>query len=262
MSRINQNIFGPDYSQVYDALYHDKDYEQECDFLEAIFNKYGNGIRKILDLGCGTAGHALILARRGYAVTGVDRSEMMLQMARQKVGNAGESIELIKSDITSLSMGRIFDAVISMFSVMNYLTTDEALSAACAVARGHLKNEGIFIFDAWHGPAVLNDKPVRRVKEVQSGKEKILRVTEPIMNLESHTVEVNFRVTRQNENGSTKEFNESHLVRYFIPEEMGFLLKNAGFSQVVFCPFLKLDQPLTDKDWHMAVIARASGEEG
>ncbi len=257
MSKINQNVYGPDYSQVYDALYRDKDYEQECDFLEAIFKKYRNGIGKILDLGCGTAGHDLILARRGYEVTGVDRSEMMLRIAGQKVKNAGESVDLIKSDITSLSLGKIFDAVISMFSVMNYLTTDEAISAACAVARGHLKNEGIFIFDAWHGPAVLNDRPVRRVKKVRNGKEKIVRVTEPIISIEFHTVEVKFRVTRQKEDSATEEFNESHLVRYFIPEEMVSFLRNAGFSQVVLCPFLKLDQQLTDKDWHMTVIARA-----
>ena len=71
-------VFGSDYASAYDALYHDKDYERECDFLEAIFRKYSKKVKTILDLGCGTAGHALILARRGYEVVGVDRSVTML----------------------------------------------------------------------------------------------------------------------------------------------------------------------------------------
>ena len=35
-------VFGSDYALAYDALYRDKDYEHECDFLEAIFRKYSN----------------------------------------------------------------------------------------------------------------------------------------------------------------------------------------------------------------------------
>jgi len=50
------------YASSYDGLYRDKDYEAECDFLEQIFARYARApIRTILDLGCGTGGHALAL---------------------------------------------------------------------------------------------------------------------------------------------------------------------------------------------------------
>ena len=76
-------VFGS-YAQFYDILYQDKDYEAECDFLEQIFDRYAPGpVRTILDLGCGTGGHTLPLARRGYEVVGVDRSEKMLAEARR-----------------------------------------------------------------------------------------------------------------------------------------------------------------------------------
>jgi len=73
---MSGHVFDKLYAGTYDALYQDKDYEAECDFLQQVFARYAQApIRAILDLGCGTGGHALPLARRGYALTGVDRSE-------------------------------------------------------------------------------------------------------------------------------------------------------------------------------------------
>ena len=46
-------VFGPIYADVYDLLYHDKDYVAECDLIECVFQTYGDGpIRSVLDLGC------------------------------------------------------------------------------------------------------------------------------------------------------------------------------------------------------------------
>ena len=62
------------YAQYYDLLYREKDYPGEVDYVDALIKKYAvNDARTILDLGCGTGGHAILLARKGYRVTGVDR---------------------------------------------------------------------------------------------------------------------------------------------------------------------------------------------
>jgi len=71
------NVFR-DYANYYDALYREKDYKKECDFLEQIWEVSSEPISRVLDLGCGTGGHALPLAQRGYHVTGGNRSEQML----------------------------------------------------------------------------------------------------------------------------------------------------------------------------------------
>jgi len=78
------NVFQKDYAYAYDHLYHDKDYEKECDFIETIFQKFTSEVKTVLDLGCGTGGHALILSSRGYKVTGIDRSEDMLKIAKKR----------------------------------------------------------------------------------------------------------------------------------------------------------------------------------
>lgn len=77
--------FSTDYAAVYDALYADKDYSSECDLLEQVFREHAaRPIRRILDLGCGTGGHALMLAQRGYDVVGVDGSAAMIARAVAK----------------------------------------------------------------------------------------------------------------------------------------------------------------------------------
>lgn len=254
--------FGTDYAQAYDALYQDKDYERECDFLEAIFGKCSKKVKTVLDLGCGTGGHALILARRGYEVVGVDRSATMLEIAREKAKEDGLAIEFHQDDVTALNLRRTFDAVISMFAVMGYQISNADLSAACATARKHLIPNGIFIFDAWHGPAVLMDRPIPRFKEVRGGDGRIIRFTEPILDTFKHTVDVRFKLLKFRQDGSVVETDESHLMRYLFPQEIAYFLEVAGFDKVNFCPFMDLEGALMATDWNMTVIAIAGNSKG
>src|SRR5918999_826846 len=81
-------LFGSEYADAYDVLYKDKDYVEESRLLDRLLQTYGNGpVRSVLDLGCGTGNHALPLAKRGYAVVGVDRSAGMLKSARKKAAS-------------------------------------------------------------------------------------------------------------------------------------------------------------------------------
>src|SRR5260370_41240685 len=79
-------VFGADYANAYDVLYQDKDYASECDLIERVFAEYAAGrrVKGVLDLGCGTGGHAVPLAERGYEVVGVDRSAEMLRHAVER----------------------------------------------------------------------------------------------------------------------------------------------------------------------------------
>src|SRR6266581_5500689 len=82
---MTQGVFGRDYAAAYDDLYQDKDYLAETDLIENVFKLYGQStVRRVLDLGCGTGGHAVVLAARGYEVVGIDRSAEMLERARAR----------------------------------------------------------------------------------------------------------------------------------------------------------------------------------
>ncbi len=251
------DIFKKKYAEDYDYLYHDKDYEKECDFIEVVFAKYSGNVKRVLDLGCGTGGHALILAKRGYYVVGVDRSEEMLEIAKRKAKDANLPVKFIQSDITDINLQEKFYAVISMFAVMSYQTTNSALSGACKVASNHLIPSGLFLFDCWNSPAVLTDKPIPCIKEVKlNDKEKIIRFIEPILNTMNHIVEVRFKAWKVKNGRLINETNESHFMRFLFPQEIKYFLETGGFERIEFCPFLELGKPLTEKDWNMAVITR------
>jgi SAM-dependent methyltransferase len=247
------------YAAYYDILYHDKDYEAECDFLEQVFTRYTQGpIRTILDLGCGTGGHALPLTRRGYEVTGIDRSEQMLAVAQAKAASMLERSNVPtfqRGDIRTLDLSRTFDAVIAMFAVISYQTTSEDLLAAFRTARRHLRPGGLFIFDAWFGPAVLRQRPTDRVKIIEQDGERIIRFASPVLDILAQTVQVNYKVLRLHEKRVLDEVDESHLMRFVFPQEISLCLEQVDFRLLQLCPFMCLDTQPTEQDWNVAVIA-------
>ncbi len=244
---MQKKTFGEFYSKFYDIIYQDKDYKRECDWIENALEKFGISGRKILDLGCGSGNHAIELAKRGYEVVALDKSQYMMEKAVEKAKNENLKIDFINKDIRDFKLGIKFDAIISMFSVISYITENRDLLSTFSNVRGHLKDGGIFIFDAWFGPAILHKKPEPKIKEIKiSDSEKIIRLTFPELNILDHTVEITYKVFYISQN-SFEEFEESHKVRYFFPKEIVFFLNTAGFEKVHLFPFLKLEgEPSTD----------------
>ena len=68
-----ENVFAK-YSEYYDLIYTDKDYQKEVDYIDQLIQKYHPKAKTILDLGCGTGVHANLLAAKGYRVMGIDLS--------------------------------------------------------------------------------------------------------------------------------------------------------------------------------------------
>lgn len=245
------------YANFYDTLYQDKNYEAECDFIESIFHQFANSpVKSILDLGCGTGGHVLPLVRRGYQLTGVDFSETMLGHAQEKATEASLNISLVQGDIRELRLNQEFDSLLAMFAVMGYQTTNFDLSHAFATAAIHLKQGGLLVFDNWHGPAVLSERPCDRVKELVNGEDRILRHAHPVLNVLRNTVDVHYKVFHLSGTEVISEAEEVHTMRFLFAREIEYYLEQAGFELVKFCPFMEIDGELTENDWNMTTIAK------
>jgi SAM-dependent methyltransferase len=89
----------------------------------------------LLDVPCGFGRHSVPLARAGYRVVGVDRSEALLADARHRAG--GERWpKLVRADYRELPFGDAsFDAAINLFTSLGYLGDEQDTRALTEIGR-------------------------------------------------------------------------------------------------------------------------------
>lgn len=100
---------------------------------------------KVLDLCCGMGRHSLALAEAGFAVTGVDLSEVLLREARAQDG--AEAVTWLRSDMRELPLDGGFDAVVNLFTSFGYFEDDEEQVKVLREVYRMLKPGGKFIID-------------------------------------------------------------------------------------------------------------------
>jgi len=230
------SVFGS-YSRYYDLLYRDKDYVSEAGYVRSLIQQYRPSASSLLDLGCGTGRHALLLAEMGYRVSGVDLSETMLASAQERLrlrsAGLGQSAfvppQFVRGDVRSIRLGSKFDVVVSLFHVMSYQIENEDLQGALATIREHLVPGGLFVFDCWYGPAVLSDRPQVRIRRLEDDAISVTRCAEPVLHANSNVVDVNYHVfIRDKATQQVDELKDAHRMRYLFAPEVQLLLEAAG----------------------------------
>ena len=251
MSTFNQ------YAEYYDLLYKDKDYTQEANYIDSLLQKYLSNPKTILELGCGTGKHAIILGKKGYKVHGVDLSEGMIREAKIHLEQEESTdIQLTQGDIRKVRLEEKFDAVISLFHVMSYQTKNEDLVDVFKTVSEHLNEGGLFIFDCWNGPAVLAEQPETRVKRLENDAVEITRIAEPILHPNENAVDVNYEIyIMDKKNNQITKFSEIHKMRYLFKTELVWLASQYGFTFESMFSFHSFN---TSKlhDWNVIYILR------
>ncbi|HSL21446.1 MAG TPA: class I SAM-dependent methyltransferase [Vicinamibacterales bacterium] len=74
----------------------------------------------VLDLACGTGRHAAAFARKGWRVTGVDRTRAALDAARTHAEQAGLDIEFVECDMREFRRPASFDLIVNLFTSFGY----------------------------------------------------------------------------------------------------------------------------------------------
>ncbi|MBI2913566.1 MAG: methyltransferase domain-containing protein [Chloroflexi bacterium] len=101
----------------------------------------------VLDLCCGPGRHAVPLAQRGFAVTGLDLSAYHLRLARQAARQAGVGARWVQSDMREIPFATEFDAVINIFTSFAYFESDEEDFRVLTGVSWALKPGGRFLID-------------------------------------------------------------------------------------------------------------------
>lgn len=254
------SVFNSLYAEHYDQLYAEKDYAGECNLVQAAFARHGScPPATLLDVGCGTGGHAIELSRRGLVVTGVDLSAAMLEQAHTKAAqqHMARAPAWLCGDARSFDAKASFDAAIMMFAVVGYLTSNNDVAAGLRNIRRHLRPGAVFVCDFWYGPAVLMQRPGERIRVLDTPQGQVIRATQTTLDVVQHTADVSFRLWRLHEGAAAAETRELHRLRYFFPQEFTYLLAQAGFALQSLSAFPSLDAPLTDSSWNALAVATA-----
>lgn len=247
------------YARYYDLLYKDKDYGVEAAYIDSLIRAHAPQAQSIIELGCGTGAHAEHFARMGYRIDGIDLSEQMLASAEARKSGlpadlAGK-LSFAKGDVRTWDSGKTYDVVLSLFHVFSYQVSNADLLSAFETAARHLVPGGILIFDFWHGPGVMSDKPAVRVKRLSDEQIQVTRIAEPELFPAENRVRVNYLVLIDANSGGTSErVNEQHDMRYlFVPEIQQ--MSSPWFEPLSFMGWMSDDLPGCS-DWVAACVLK------
>jgi SAM-dependent methyltransferase len=190
---------------VYDEVVVDPSYPAWADHLDRLFSTDPAGVRAVLDVCCGTGRLAAELLLRGYAVTGVDASATMLEVARRRLG---DSARLEQAHLPDLVVDGPFDAAVSTFDSLNYLSPGD-LRATFAGVAGRLRPGGWLVFDV-HTDAMLRFTLANPVVRGVDGERRFVITTDVDLGARSCR-------TRIEMSGDGEAFTETH--RQFFHDE-------------------------------------------
>lgn len=196
---------------------------------------------KILDFGAGTGRIAIPLAQKGYEVVAVDASQGMLQELKRKADLAG--VNITYGDSVSGFTDNSVDMVVSIFTVLAYITEEIEMDFALKLIWDSLKPGGLFLFDVVHkagyeeicrrNNCITNNKQLPDFKELV----KVELFDEDGITYGDYQENV-----KGNDNGEDFECTERFKIRFWHPNEIiSKLEKELYFEKLSHFDFANAD---------------------
>jgi len=231
--------------------------ERMATLLPPVFEKFGAEPRAILDIACGEGTFAVAMAGRGYAVTGLDSSGEMLELAREKAAAARMQIEFHKQDMRSLSVRSRYDLITCWYDSLNYLLEIDDLKACYSGVYEALNPGGLFIFDmnTVYGLGVIWP---RTPCYVQQDSQDIFEVHRQAYDFETNIATM--RITGFVRRGDTwVRVDEEHLERGYSLGEIHRSLKQCGFDVLAtWSNIAEMSEPQPESG-RIYIVARRPG---
>lgn len=246
------------FSDIYDLFYALKTYTQEADFVQSLLVRFGEKpAQKILELGCGTGNHSFLLEAHGHAIVATDLSEDMIHKARLKAHASGSKIHFAAQDMIQLDQpDKPFDAVICLFDSLCYVIENADLETTLQRVQAHLKPGGLFIFEFWNAPAMINHLDPIRVSRLQHGEDQIVKLSEAKLDYQRQLYRVKYTLYEIKADGHCGVYTEAHTNRYFQVQEMAYFLTQAGLQPLTWYAGYTADETITADTWNIVCVAQ------
>jgi ubiquinone/menaquinone biosynthesis C-methylase UbiE len=203
----------------------------------------------LLDAPCGYGRHSVPLAAAGYRVTGVDRSEVLLEEARRRAGH-GRWPKLARADYRELPFADAsFDAALTLYSSLGYLGDAEDTRALTELGRV-LRPGGRLVIETMHRDWVVTGFAERGWHAVGEGRLLLeQRAFDPVGGL--------IQTTQTVIHGSGERESRTFSVRVYTATELLAMLARAGFGEIR-C-YADLAGAPFDVDTRLVIVARRDG---
>jgi len=210
-------------AKYYDMMYvNDESYQSETDKIVSLVGQYKKSeCNTLLDIACGTGAQAAYL-QDNFAVTGIDISDEMLSIARDKVKNA----TFINADMCNFSLGSQYDVIVNLYGSIGQAESLEHMQAAMKCAYKHLKQGGIFILTPWSTKESFHDALVGRTKT--SGLSGFCRM-ETVQRVADDKIRIDYHHLIS-DNLEVKYYKHHNFITLFSESEYENSIKDAGFK--------------------------------
>jgi len=218
------NFFGEDYLNIYRHTLTADRTEKEVAFAERKLALDAGA--RVLDLCCGHGRHSVLLAKRGYKVTGLDLSQSYLDLARRAAFDSKVELDTLSGDMREIPFNDYFDAAINMYSSFGYLESEtEDLKVLESISRS-LKRGGRLLLDMLNREwAVANYIQ----NDWHAEADGTLYVEHRALDLASSRMRVRFVIVAPD---GGRHDSIGHDIRLYTLTEMTRLLERVGFSGI------------------------------
>ena len=230
----------PNFAEYYDAVLNwDKRLAREMPLLESLARSVGS---RVLVPACGTGGHIIALAQRGFQVLGFDADEDAVELTRRRIDSASSSVAaaggearvaLLKME-DSRRLGAVYDLAFCLGNALPGLSLPGQLLAALRGVAGALRPGGTFLTQNLNYDLRWREKtPWFPLLSGETSQEEVLLVKFADYEPESINFHAMF-LTREKPAGKWQAHIRSSRQLPLFRARLAELLAQAGFSDLHF----------------------------
>ncbi len=244
------------FAEFYDELMQDVDYKKRTAYLMKLFKRYSTAPALLLDAACGTGGFSNEFAKSGVEVIGVDMSEDMLEIAREKSIDSGNDILFLCQKLEELDLYGTVDGAVCCLDSLNHITDLKTLQKAINRIALFLEEGKLFIFDVnteYKHKCVLGDN----IFVIED--DDIYCVWANNYNSKNNMVDISLDFFIK-ENDKYNRYSEEFSERAYTEDELKIVIKNAGLEIVEIFDDLT-EKPLIDTSERAIYVTRKLGDK-
>ena len=232
-------------------------YEDWSRYVTGLLAEYGITDGLVLDLGCGTGKMTRLLADAGYDMIGVDYSEEMLEIARERQDEQNrDDILYLMQDMREFELYGTVRAVISICDSINYILEEDDLRHVFELVNNYLDPKGIFIFDL---NTVYKYRELLGENTISENREESSFIWDNYFYEDEMVNEYDLTLFIREKDNLYRKYEELHYQKAYELEQVKRLLEEAGMEFVAAYDAFT-HEPVREDSERIYIIARESGK--